>query len=433
MTSTVVSRKALDPNVLPFAVDRYGKWVSVRLTGIENPHILVVGGSQTGKTTTEKVIAAVAASRGNIVIMIDPKHRFTKVFRDPKTRAGLPHVPVYRSSNPDTLVQEAEAVLAALINEMQRRYDLDADSPTNILRDQERFPTILIVADEIGVLFELADKEWPHRKPEGYKGDTPLREHWHTLMRMGAEARLICMAANQTAAADEMPAGTKTRKLCGHRIVLGNTRDRNEWPMIAGDGMAKPEVPDGQQGAGVILIGTNSPPNRIQCTNIDTDSDPGAAYRLAAQGVEILESQGHIRGGQLYLGDVPLPRPGRTGGQVARLALPSPRSERPVPAAETAADEALEQRTTALPQDRNCGVTAPVSASPAEPVMPIVGNPDGAEFCGMSVRNFRRARADYPIPGEFKVGNAPAWHEPDLKEWSMQRADDRQDRTEKGA
>lgn len=387
----------VNPNRVRFAKDKYGQWVYLQFTVIENPHILIVGGSQTGKTTLQIVIAAVAASLGCIVVVLDPKLRFGKVFRHPVTRKPLPHVLVYRDEDPDVAAQEWEGVLDKVVGEQQRRYRMDSDANENLLADQNLFPTVLVVADELGTLLDFADKEWPKRKPDHYKGDTPTREHLHTLTRMGAEARVIGCFANQTASEKEMPAGTRTRQLCGQRIALGNMKEGVQWRMIAGEGTAKPEVPDGQKGAGVIMVGDRNP-ERIQTAFIDWKNDPGRIYDLAAQGIPLLRAQGHIDdNGHVLLGGVPVPPPGRMAWHVATSRGDMPRSGD----ATSAEDEAVPK-----PVDNH-----------AEPPL-VKGNRDGAEFCGMTVSNFRKYRELYPIDGETRIGNQPAWPELDLREWA---------------
>lgn len=386
----------VNPNRVRFAKDKHGQWVYLRFTVIENPHILIVGGSQTGKTTLQIVIAAVAASLGCIVVVLDPKLRFSKVFRHPVTRKPLPHVLVYGDKDPDVAAQEWEGVLEKAIGEQQRRYQMDSEGNENLLADQDLFPTILVVADELGTLLDFVDKEWPKRKPDNYKGDAPTREYLHTLTRMGAEARLIGCFANQTASEREMPAGTRTRQLCGQRIVLGNMKEGMQWRMIAGEGTAKPEVPDGQKGAGVIMVGDRNP-ERIQCAFIDWARNRGQIYDLAAQGIPLLRAQGHIDdNGHVLLGGVPVPPPGRMAWHVA-----TSQPNMPAVQGDVTSDEPVPTEVVEI----------------AEPPR-ITGNPAGAEFCGMTISNFRKYRELYPIDGETRVGNQASWSEPNLREWA---------------
>jgi FtsK/SpoIIIE family len=408
------------------AVNAHGEWVRLRWSGMENPHVLIVGGSQSGKTTLERVICAAAGQKGLIVFVLDTKLRFGKQFRD------VPHVRVFDSEDPMEYAQMVDGVLQLVVGEMQRRYRADADSfDRDILDDREQFPTILVVADELGVLFDFCDREWQHRKPEGYKGDTPAKEMWHTLMRMGAEARCLTVSANQSSNADELPAGTKTRALCGQRIVLGNTRENSAWYTIAGHGTPKPDVPSGQRGAGVMMVG-DSDPFLIQGSIIETKDDPLALRRIAIQGVSALQKLGHVTSdGQLLLGGKSIPSPATLAWQVASFETPGSTPRTASKSADQDDDIQDDDDTSPISEDGQEPDETPLSD-----IHMIVGNAKGAEFCGITERNFRRLRELYPIPGEARSGNKPCWPEIELRDWSRQRAEersDREDRRKKGA
>lgn len=317
MTSTLVPRQALDPNRIPFSLDSFCKWLELRFTGIENPHILIAGGSQTGKTSLQVLLAAIAASRGNIVIILDPKLRFTRAFRDPVTGKTLPNVLVFQDKDGDVFAREVQGVLELAVAEMQARYAADQAASRDILGDTKRFPNVFIVADEMGNLLDFADKEWPYRKPENYKGKTPIRELFHSLVRMGAEARVIGCFANQTAAEQELPAGTRTRTLCGQRIFLGPISEGQQWRMLAGDSVPRPEIPDNQKGAGAIIFGDRKP-IRFQAAYIDWKYHPEVVYALAAEGLPLLRESGYLTSDdKLILADIPVPPPGRMASHVA--------------------------------------------------------------------------------------------------------------------
>lgn len=394
-----------DPTRVPIGLDAHRRWLHLRFTTVENPHILIVGGSQTGKTTLQIEIAAMAAARGNIVIILDPKLRFARPFRHPVTHALLPHVLVYRSSDPRRAAMEWHGVTAALVAEMQRRYREDECADKSILADQQRFPTILLICDELGTLNDFADSDWQQRKPEKFKGKTPVREFLHILHRMGAEARVICCSANQSAREDELPAGTRTRVLCGQRVFLGPISEGMQWRMLAGDGVERPEIPHGQKGAGAVIFSDRTPVP-FQGAFIDWVKHPEKVYQLASQGVAILRERGHISpDGRLLLGGAPLPPPGEMWWQVARQE---------------------DSQTPVILSPVDDVETADAADEPAELSM-IVGNREGAEFCHMSVPNFRKYRAIYPIPGEVAKfrGNEPAWPAPELEKWAAERAETR--------
>lgn len=416
MTSTNGATKTSDSTRVPLGLDAHRAWVELRFTDIENPHILVVGGSQVGKTSLQILIAAVAASRGNIVLIVDPKLRFSRAFRHPVTREPLPNVLVYRDADPDIASREWQGILEVVTAEMQQRYRSDEQSNTNILADQTRFPTILVVVDELGNALDFADKEWPYRRPDDYRGKTPIREMIHTLSRMGAEARAIGCFANQTAREDELPAGTKTKSLCGQRIFLGPIRDGVQWRMLAGEGVSAPTIPESQKGAGAVIFGDGKP-WRFQSGFLDWKNHPEQIYNLAAQGVPILRANGHIdEHDRLRLAGITVPVPGKMASHVTGERLDLLRQE-PGPAG--AEDES---------SGPLAGPAVPV-AEPSNdpPVNIIVGLQAAADFCGMSLANFRKIRDLHPIEGEIPKyqGLKPGWQEPDLKVWAMRHAENR--------
>lgn len=423
MTSTI-----LDPNRVPFGVDSHGDWLDLRFSGIENPHILICGGSQTGKTTLQILIAAIAASRGNIVLVLDPKLRFARAFRDPRTGELLPNVFVFWDSDPDAAARAWQGVLDLLVAEMQRRYQADAESSTSIIGDTQRFPRILLVADELGTLLDFADREWLDRKPDDWKGACPTRNHLHTLTRMGAEAGIIGCFANQTAAEKEMPAGTRTRTLCGQRVFLGPVREGQQWRMLAGEGVAPPEIPDGQKGAGAVIY-SDGKPLRFQAALLDAQNKPELSRNLAAQGVPILRESGYIDDrGRLLLAGVPVPAPAKMAYHVtgSRIDLLQGADTDPAPTLDPPA--APVQPVQNAPEI--------VDEQPEDEIPPnvrvIVGLKEAADFCGLSVPNFRKIRELFPIDGEMPKyrGNQAGWQEPDLKMWAQRHAANRTRRDE---
>lgn len=414
-----VSLPELDPSRVPIGVDGPGSWVDLRFTDIENPHILIVGGSQVGKTTLQILIAAVAASRGNIVVVLDPKRRFSKAFRHPKTKEPLPNVLVYRDSDEAVASREWQGILELIIAEKHLRYGEDEQADTDILEDQQRFPTVLVVVDELGNLLDFTDEEWLDRKPDGYKGNTPVRKMLHVLVRAGAEARIVGCFANQTASEKELPAGTRTRQLCGQRIFIGPITEGTHWRMLAGEGVKPPNIP-AKKGAGAIMYGDSKIPTRFQAAFVDWKKRPESIYALASLGVPILQRSGYLdEHGRLRLGGVPVPRPGQMASHVAGPHIDLLHREQ-VESLVPEVDEWADVQT-----HTDIAEPAPDVVVP-EPVM-IVGNQAAADVCGLTVANFRRLRELNPIPNQVDKyeGNKPAWGESDLREWKLRYADRR--------
>ena len=395
---------------LRFAVNARREWVEIGFVGLENPHVLIVGGSRSGKTTLLKLIVAVAASQGFIVIVLDPKLRIGKWFE------GVPHVRTYRHENSAIAAVEAEGALRFVQDEQQRRYRLDDVPGAYVLADERRFPPILLVCDEFRTLVSNAQDEWPSRRPRGGRGDSPTERIFPNLMRMGAEARIFTVTATHTAHAEYLPAGVETRSLCGNRIVLGTDREVSNWTMIAGPGVVKPSVPERQKGAGVFLFGAREP-MRVQVAEIRDHE----LVDLAMRGLPGLRAAGHVtEDGQLLLGDVVLPRPGHMASHVAAAGSDAGA------AGETFGAGQPVGQTDAGPV---VGEALPgAGRAVAEMPPPIVGLAAAAEFCGMTYSNFRKHRERQPIGGEFLLGTSPAWQVADLREWAIYRSENRRRR-----
>lgn len=432
-----------DRLALPIGKDKWHEWVHIRLDGelVENPGILVLGGSRIGKTTLQKLIAAEAASLGTIVIIIDPKQRFSKAFRRPGTHEALPHVLVYNHAEPTTAAREWAGIIELAIHDQHRRYQLDkASDDEDYLRDLALFPRVLIVVDELGRALEYADLEWnEQRKPDNHKGDTPTRNWLHESLAMGAEAGHINCWSNQTGGVNNFPKkNTESRSLFGQRCGLGNFSEDETIRAMYGTGVTVPTCPPGKKGAGNLALQRNKP-YRFQAAYENNQT----LYELASLGVGMLRETGHIDDtGRLYLAGVPVPRPGEMASHVTPSGLDllhTAASPEPITGGLTdedgdQADELANNRHDGAAAQRHDGTTetdegeqpandtaniAPAEAGPRF----IVGNQAAAEFCGMKVDTFRTNRHRHDIPGEVAKadGNKPGWWETDLAEWALFR------------
>lgn len=415
---------AMDPNRVPLGLAADRTWTELRFTEIENPHILIVGGSRIGKTSLQMLIGAVAASRGNIVIIIDPKQRFARAFRHPDTGVPLPNVLVYSDPDMGQAAREWHGIMGYIGGERQQRYEADSQARTGILHDAARFPNILVIIDELGTMLDFTDEEFQERKPDNWKGTFPVRREIHTMSRAGAEARIIGCFANQTASEKEMPAGTRTRSLCGQRIFMGPVSEGPQWRMLAGEGMSTPEIPN-RKGASAIMYGDRKP-IQFQAGFIDWNKTPGKLYGMAAQGIPILRENGHLdEHDRLWLAGSPVPPPGKMASHVTGTHADLP--ERQAAGGSTADD--APSRGSAPEEASSQEPVSDDSQSPADdendPI--IVGLEDAAKKCGMSFSNFRRVREQNPIDGEIRnaEGNKPGWRHSDLKVWALRHAQHR--------
>lgn len=436
MTSTLVSRRVLVPTGavdrlrIPFGLDKHAATLYLRLddgAGSENPGILIIGGSRIGKTSLQVMLAAQAASRGTIVVIIDPKQRFARAFRRPKTHEELPHVLVYWSENLDRIPAEWHGILQLLIYDQRRRFNIDGHADSAQLGDLERFPPVLIIVDEMGRALELADQEWNERKPDQYKGNTPLRDLMHESASQGGEAHHVNCWSNQTPSVANFPKqSTDTRALFGQRIALGNLSEDEHKRSLFGPGVAVPRCPDGQKGAGNVAFARHAP-MPFQALYESWEKEPELLYELAARGIPRLREHGHIDNlGRLLLGGIPVPRPGQMASHVSSSGL------------DLITDEDDEQPPGLPPADKHTvgeetGERGACEPRPADERV-IVGIDAAAEQCGMSRATFLAHRQRHPIPHTLSKyqGNKPGWCESDLSEWALYRAQSRRPRSREG-
>lgn len=442
---------AVTSAALPFAKNELHETEYIYLTGMENPHLIITGGSQTGKTTLMFLLAALAASQGVIVIVFDPKWRWKKAFGD------IPHVLVYDDPEEWNLVAERVYV------EMKRRYQLDNSWQAD-LKDETTFPSILVMADEYGSLL-LESNDWWHEQPDPNdtsenpkkaKGNSPLHRTWQYFLWRGAEARVVAVAAAHQASAQVLPHGTGSRQMYGQRIALGVDVEPQSWTMLVGPGRPKPEVPDRQRGAGVFLQGTRL--GRIQTAW----AKPTSLTALASRGIAVLERNGHLdAAGGLRLHVMPevlLPRPGRVSGAAplsgtgGMAALRTAKIPGDVPDTGTTASGDPDAANGASPtggQQPDQTAVDEAGAAGAEPgSVGAAGSVQGAgpskhlasaasfvaghaaaatylnttfDGAGYTAESFRKARSRRPVEGETEMGGQPAWHQHSLRAWHRSR------------
>ena len=291
----------VDRNALPFAIDGHGNIAAVVVDGLENPHVLVCGGSQTGKTFALRLIAAYAASLGMIVVVFDPKWRWKGLFPE-----RLPHVLVFDQ------VEEWAPVIEAVERELKRRYlssqrEQVAGRPDNI-KDRAAFPGFLVIGDEFGTFLGMAEQWWAGEREQKQPKESPIHSGWQMLLWRGAECGIVLMSANHMATADMFPRGTKSRQMYGQQLLLGNEKEPTAYKAVMGKGADQVEVPQGVKGAGVWRVG-NGPVRRIQTLF----TDPRLLAVIAAHGIPVLRAGGHLDdAGRLGLHtdpEVRLPRP----------------------------------------------------------------------------------------------------------------------------
>lgn len=388
---------------IPFAKNHLNEIEFVQLTGTETPHTLVAGGTQTGKTTVIRLLGAMSAAKGAIVLVLDPKYRWKKIFK------GLPNIIVYDDP------EEWHTVIIAAIREMKRRYLIDQASDDDLLSDDMRFPTLVIVADEFATLLIQSDAWWKKQPDEDdptkkNKGKAPIRDGWTTLLLQGAESRVILAAATQQANRDVFPNGTQDRGQYGQRIGLGIDLEPSSWQMLAGRGVEKPIVAAKRRGAGAYIRGGSVVP--VQCAKVDRDE----LRTLARRGLAKLRAAGYLDpSGCLTLHDHPdvrLPRP-------AEIIAPVPDGGTPVSHRTVAVLHALE----GSPGGDSGALSGEVDSAR------VIGNAAAATYLNRSEKprdrytpdGFRKARQRRPVPGEERVSGQPSWTRLALRTWHRNR------------
>lgn len=132
---------------------RSKKWLRLDLCNPKTPHLLFAGTTGSGKSTNEKCAVlslAITSDPSNVgILLIDGKGM------DFPQLGHLPHLisPVIRKPD-DTLL-----MFRRVIAEMDRRSDLAGDDPMRIATLAKELPQIIVMVDEVGVLFERASSD----------------------------------------------------------------------------------------------------------------------------------------------------------------------------------------------------------------------------------------------------------------------------------
>ncbi|WP_308252888.1 hypothetical protein [Pseudonocardia sp. ICBG601] len=396
---------------MPFAKNAQHLIEYLQLTGTDTPHTLITGGTQTGKTTLGRFVAALAAAWGAIVVVLDPKWRWKKIFK------GLPNVVVYDDP------EEWHTVMLSLREEMQRRYMIDQASDGDLLADDGLFPTVVVVADEFASLLLESDVWWRDQvdvdDPKGKaknKGPAPIRNMWTSLLLRGAEARMVAVGITQQANRNVFPNGTQDRGQYGQRIGLGVDLEPTSWTMLAGPGVVRPPVPPRRRGAGAYI--RNGEVVQIQAVKADTEQ----LRALARRGVALLRAHGHLdASGRLSLHDLPgvhLPRPADIGAPVRDTRPPPFLPPRAAPQAPSPGPKDL--APDHMPSDGGLSDDA-VDMLRVIGIAAAVEYLNEAEATKYTAVSFEKARRRRRIEGEETVAGRPCWTRLVLRQWHRSR------------
>lgn len=208
---------------VPFAIDPDGRPVIGDLSS-QAPHVLIGGGTGKGKTSTLTVFIAHVTARGGLVDIIDPKYiGYTEAFE------GLPNVRVHVD------LADAVAAVEEFHADMSERYQLKRGRAD--LTDSDRFPTRLLVIDEMGSFTSMIREDWLDVRDKTDPPSSPTERRLQLILWQGRAADMHLVIAAQQANAQ----------------VIGSTDKREQFAMRIGCGAP------GKRG-GPLLFGTDDLP-----------------------------------------------------------------------------------------------------------------------------------------------------------------------------
>jgi FtsK/SpoIIIE family len=244
--------------VIVYAHDEDGHLVVYQLSHTDNPHMLLTGGTGTGKTVTLRVIIIRAARQGIEVRGCDPKRIEMRGLR------GWPNVSMIA-----TRVQDMINLVSQTYNDMQDRYDKIETGQAH----PSDFRRILLVIDEFLMFTMLINDFWVEQKQrEGITGGTkehPVMRKLRGLVVMGRSGLINIIIATQRGDATIFPDGV--RDSLGDRVALGAQSKESAF-MMFGDASVGRDIPPESQGVGHAR---RALPLRIKCEFLPDPADWG--------------------------------------------------------------------------------------------------------------------------------------------------------------
>jgi hypothetical protein len=240
--------------VLVYARDEDGNYVVFQLSHTDNPHMLLTGGTGTGKTVCLRVLMIRAARLGLDVRGCDPKRIEMRGLR------GWPNI-----TKIATRVQDMVQLINEVYNEMQERY---TRIETGMAHASD-FRRILLVIDEFLMFTMIVNDHWVEEKAkEGVSGskEHPVMRKLRGLVVMGRSGLINIIIATQRGDATIFPDGV--RDSLGDRVALG-LQSKESAIMMFGDADVGRDIPPLSQGVGHARAAL---PLRIKCEFLP---DPG--------------------------------------------------------------------------------------------------------------------------------------------------------------
>lgn len=273
----------LDPWRIPFATDEEGHDVVWDLD--KKPHMLIAGGTGSGKTVVIRTIITACARRGFEIRCNDPKRIELSGLR------GWPNV-----LQVETQTEPMCDLTESMFETMDRRYaEIEAGADPASMRP------ILFVVDEAREWIDRANVWWKANKArlklEGIEGGTehPSVEQWRSIARLGRSARVFILVGIQRP--DAKVFGGEARDNFGARVACGQMSTQGSQ-MMFDDGSVGTDLPEDAKGRATVDVGNG--PREAQCWWTPDPERPGykspqteAADRalLAALRPEVVEPE----------------------------------------------------------------------------------------------------------------------------------------------
>jgi FtsK/SpoIIIE family len=234
-TAAAVAAAYGDQVVLVYSHDEDSLNVGFQLTETDNPHMLLTGGTGSGKSVSLRLLMMQAALLGIEVRGCDPKRVEMRGLR------GWPNVTRIATRVPDMI-----ALIEDTWQEMHRRYDLIEAG----IKHESDFRRILLVIDEF-LMFSMLINDWwagPGKAEEGGTGkEHPVMRKLRGLIVMARGGLINIVISTQRGDAVIFPEGV--RDSLGERVALGQ-QSQQSAQMMFGDPSVGRDIEPMSQGVG---------------------------------------------------------------------------------------------------------------------------------------------------------------------------------------
>jgi hypothetical protein len=370
-------------HLVPVAMRRGGVVRHVDVRG-ETPHVVVTAPTRWGKSALIRLFVAWFRHHGADVVICDPKRVSLRdafgARRATETTPAMPAVPGIAIHTDLDAMSNAIIAFDASMESYYRAAENGAD-----IEDESRFPSRILVLDEMGTLTTMIKQDW---KNKGGKGIPPALISYQRILWMGGFARHRVVAGAHQANLDVF-LSSDSRTQFGAKFFTG-PQDDGGWRMMFGN-VKRIKLPR-IKGRAVLGIGTDL--EEIQFAFMTDDE----AREFAMAGMSVPAASGaYVPGGM----------PG---------AVPDNGDSRDT---ETGSDG--KSATASENAQENAGETLVQDAESDD--NHIVGIAAGAAFLRMTDEAFRGARKRSPIEGETRAGSrgTPAWTPEVLLSWHSKR------------